>query len=99
MQPDRRPRGIAPSVRRNRPGGTSAARSNRVDPHGCPPARRSGDPYNSGTAALVFCTVDDNAASAGGGIDADPSGQPVVLIGTEVKRNKGGNIAGRVIRL
>ena len=55
--------------------------------------------YNRGTAALVFCTVDDNAASAGGGVYADPSGQPVVLIGTEVKRNKGGNIFGRVIRL
>ena len=55
--------------------------------------------YNGGIAALVFCTVDDNAASAGDGIDADPSGQPVVLIGTEVRRNKGGNIFGRVIRL
>ncbi|MCW2573513.1 MAG: hypothetical protein JWO88_3571, partial [Frankiales bacterium] len=55
--------------------------------------------YNRGTAALVFCTVDDNAASAGGGVYADAPGPPVVLIGTEVKRNKGGNITGRVIRL
>ena len=55
--------------------------------------------FNGGMAALVFCTVDDNAASAGGGVYADPSGQPVVLIGTEVKRNKGGNIFGRVIQL
>jgi fibronectin-binding autotransporter adhesin len=55
--------------------------------------------YNSGTAALVFCTVDDNTAAAGGGVYADPSGQPVVLIGTDVKRNNGGNIFGRVIRL
>jgi hypothetical protein len=55
--------------------------------------------YNSGTAALVFCTVDDNAASAGGGVYADASGQPVVLIGTEVKHNRGGNIFGSVIRL
>ena len=36
---------------------------------------------------------------AGGGVYADPSGQPVVLIGTEVKRNKGGNTSGRVIRI
>ena len=55
--------------------------------------------FNSGTAALVFCTVDDNVASAGRGIYADAAGQPVVLIGTEVKRNQGGNITGRVIRL
>jgi fibronectin-binding autotransporter adhesin len=55
--------------------------------------------YNQGTASLVFSTVDDNAGSAGGGVYADPSGQPVVLVGTEVKRNKGGNISGRVIRL
>ena len=39
------------------------------------------------------------SASAGGGVYADASGQPVVLIGTEVKRNKGGNIYGRVIQL
>jgi fibronectin-binding autotransporter adhesin len=55
--------------------------------------------YNSGTAGLVLCAVDSNSASAGGGIYADASGQPVVLIGTEVKRNKGGNIFGRVIDL
>ena len=55
--------------------------------------------FNSGTAALVFSTVDDNSASAGGGVYADPSGQPVVLMGTGVTRNKGGNIFGRVIRL
>jgi hypothetical protein len=54
--------------------------------------------YNRGTANLVYCTVDDNTALTGGGIYADPSGQPVVLIGTEVTRNKGGNIFGRVIR-
>jgi hypothetical protein len=62
-------------------------------------AGNDGGLYNGGTAALLFCTVDDNAASAGGGVYADPSGQPVVLIGTEIKRNKGGNIFGRVIRL
>jgi fibronectin-binding autotransporter adhesin len=62
-------------------------------------ANDGGGLYNTGTAALVFCTVDDNSASAGGGIYADPSGSPVVLIGTEVKQNKGGNIFGRVINL
>jgi hypothetical protein len=62
-------------------------------------AGTGGGLFNRGTAALVFCTVDDNAAAAGGGIYADRSGQPVVLIGTEVKRNKGGNISGRVVRL
>jgi hypothetical protein len=55
--------------------------------------------YNRGTAALVFSTVDDNTASSGGGVYADDSGQPVVLLVTEVKRNKGGNIIGQVIRL
>jgi parallel beta-helix repeat protein len=55
--------------------------------------------FNRGTAALGFCTIDDNSASAGGGVYADPSGQPVVLIGTDVERNKGGNIFGRVIQL
>jgi hypothetical protein len=54
--------------------------------------------FNSGMAALIFCTVDDNTAAAGGGIDADPSGSPVVLIGTTVAKNKGGNILGQVIR-
>lgn len=54
---------------------------------------------NRGTAALVFCTVADNLASSGGGIYADASGQPVVLLGTQVKRNQGSNITGRVIRL
>jgi hypothetical protein len=62
-------------------------------------AKNGGGLYNTGTAALVFCTVDDNSAIAGGGIYADPSGSPVVLIGTQVKRNKGGNIFGRVINL
>ena len=52
-------------------------------------ATDGGGLFNSGTAALVFCTVDDNSASAGGGVYADPSGQPVVLIGTEVKRQQG----------
>ena len=55
--------------------------------------------YNRGTANLVNSTVDDNTAFAGGGIYADPLGQPVVLIGTQVNRNKGGDIFGRVIRL
>jgi hypothetical protein len=62
-------------------------------------ATDGGGLYNRGTAVLVLCTVDANAASAGGGIYADASGQPVVLIGTEVKRNKGGNTYGQVIRL
>jgi fibronectin-binding autotransporter adhesin len=62
-------------------------------------AKNGGGLYNTGTAALVFCTVDDNSAIAGGGVYGDPSGRPVVLIGTEVKRNKGGNIFGRVINL
>ena len=55
--------------------------------------------FDSGIAVLVFGTVDDNAASSGGGIYVDPSGSPAVLIGTEVKRNKGGDILGPVIRL
>jgi hypothetical protein len=42
---------------------------------------------------------DYNSSSAGGGVYADPSGQPAVLIGTEVKRNKGGDIFGGVIQL
>jgi fibronectin-binding autotransporter adhesin len=62
-------------------------------------ALAGGGLFNEGTAALVFCTVDDNAASVGGGVYADPSGQPVVLIGTEFNRNKGGNVFGCVIQL
>jgi hypothetical protein len=55
--------------------------------------------FNSGTASLVFCTVDDNAASSGGGLFVDPSATPGVLVATTVAGNKGGNIVGRVIRL
>jgi hypothetical protein len=55
--------------------------------------------FNGGTAALVFCTEDDNAASAGGGIYADSSGSLVVLIPTKVAHNKGGDLFGRFIRL
>ena len=55
--------------------------------------------YNSGTAALIFCIVADNSASMGSNIYADASGQPVVLIGTEVSRKKPGDIVGRVISL
>ena len=71
----------------------------RSDLSGNSAATNGGGLYNGGTANLVNSTVDDNTAVAGGGIYADPLGQPVVLIGTEVNRNKGGNIFGRVIRL
>ena len=55
--------------------------------------------YDIGTATLVLCTVDDNAATAGGGIYVAPPGRPVVLDGTVVKGNQGGNTFGRVIQL
>jgi hypothetical protein len=37
--------------------------------------------------------------TAGGGIDADPAGSPVVLFHTRVEHNKGGDLFGRFIRL
>jgi fibronectin-binding autotransporter adhesin len=62
-------------------------------------AGNGGGLYNSGKAALLLCDVEGNSAGSGGGIFADPAGSPVALLGTTVKKNKGGDISGRVTRL
>ena len=63
-------------------------------------AKNGGGLYNTGTAASWSSAPSRIIPpSPGGGIYADSSGSPVVLIGTQVKRNKGGNIFGRVINL
>jgi hypothetical protein len=60
---------------------------------------QGGGLFDLGTATLSFCTVDDNAASSGGGLFVGVSATPAVLIGTTVAGNKGGNILGQVIDL
>jgi hypothetical protein len=59
-------------------------------------ATLGGGLYDRGTATLILCDVELNSASAGGGIYVDPAGSPVALLGTTVRRNKGGDIFGPV---
>ena len=68
---------------------TPALSELRSDLSGNSAGTDGGGLYNGGTANLVYSTVDDNTAFAGGGMYADPLGQPVVLIGTEVNAQQG----------
>ena len=90
---------LAPPFRRTIGGCLAPLVDFRGDLSGNSAGTDGGGLYSSGIAALIFCTVADNWASAGGSVYADASGEPVDLIGTQVSRKKADDIFGRVIRL